>query len=330
MKSRIRWAITAVVLILLIVYARTLRWDVIVATLRGASFSLVIAAILVNLLTLGVRGILWWMFLRRLGPVSLTTAIRGEVVGAALNSVVIANGGEAVRVLLVARETGLPSSKVLASLTAERLFDPLTFLLLFTVGVIVFDLPPALETFRWAAAGLLILVLCLGIFLIRFKPRAVGAVSEPASRAWSGRALAKLRAFGHDVGRLANASRFAMALVLSATIWSMQLGVYSLGGLAAGVDLPLSGVVASLLLANAALVLRATPGNVGVFQVTYVIAAAEFGISTETATAAALLIQSIQIIPVLLLGIALTPRLMLLRARAASSDDSVSGSESTG
>jgi uncharacterized membrane protein YbhN (UPF0104 family) len=54
---------------------------------------------------------------------------------------------------------------------------------------------------------------------------------------------------------------------------------------------------------------RATPGNVGVFQAVYALTVRSFGVGESDAVAAALLIQAVQVLPVLILGSAAIPRL---------------------
>ena len=58
---------------------------------------------------------------------------------------------------------------------------------------------------------------------------------------------------------------------------------------------------------NVSLIVRATPGNVGFFQFAYALMTKPFGVPEESAIAISLLIQTIQIIPVTILGILLAP-----------------------
>jgi hypothetical protein len=82
-----------------------------------------------------------------------------------------------------------------------------------------------------------------------------------------------------------------------------------------GIALPLAGTVAAMLLTNAGLVLRATPGNVGYFQFAYAVAATRFGVPMEAAVASALLLQVVQIVPVTLLAVALAPQMLRRKIR---------------
>jgi uncharacterized membrane protein YbhN (UPF0104 family) len=58
---------------------------------------------------------------------------------------------------------------------------------------------------------------------------------------------------------------------------------------------------------------RATPGNVGVFQAVYALTVRSFGIGESDAVAAALLIQAVQVLPTLILGSVALPRLTARR-----------------
>jgi len=65
---------------------------------------------------------------------------------------------------------------------------------------------------------------------------------------------------------------------------------------------------------------RATPGNVGIFQLVYVVTVRSFGVAEAPAVAVALLIQAIQVIPTLLAGAIAAPALLRRNDRVAISD----------
>ena len=97
--------------------------------------------------------------------------------------------------------------------------------------------------------------------------------------------------------------------------WALQVATYHLTAMAAGFDIPLVGTVAALLAVNLGFALRATPGNVGFFQFVYALMAGEFGVARDQAIAVSLLIQTLQILPLTLLGIALAPEFIFRRGK---------------
>jgi uncharacterized membrane protein YbhN (UPF0104 family) len=106
-------------------------------------------------------------------------------------------------------------------------------------------------------------------------------------------------------------------MLLSLGAWSLQVATYHLAARAVHLPLPLAGSIAALLAVGISFLVRATPGNVGIFQVIYALTARSFGIAEAPAVAAALLIQTIQVLPVVLLGTAAAPGLLRGTPRGA-------------
>ncbi|HVD59584.1 MAG TPA: lysylphosphatidylglycerol synthase domain-containing protein, partial [Gemmatimonadaceae bacterium] len=90
----LRWALTAVIVVFLIIFARTIDWGAAWHSIRNASLPLLLAAVLVNIASIVLKGIRWWIFLRAAGSPSLPLAMRATLAGAGLNNVLVANGGD--------------------------------------------------------------------------------------------------------------------------------------------------------------------------------------------------------------------------------------------
>jgi uncharacterized protein (TIRG00374 family) len=318
LKKGIRWAISAAILIFLIYFATKINWHQAWSSMRHASLPLLAAAIGVNFLSVLIKGVRWWLFLRPIGIKSLPLAIRATVAGAGLNNVLVANGGDAARVVFVSRVSGVPSSTVLASLALEKLFDPIGFVMLLVFGLLVFELPPQFE--RWKtpaefALGAIVLLLVFFVYATRhIKPEHVPE-RRAKPRTWVGKVRAYAKSFGQTAGRLATGPRFLAAMILSLFAWACQLWTFQLAAAAAHVSIPMAGSLACLLGINVGLIIRATPGNVGFFQFVYALTAGEFGVARNDAIAVSLLIQTIQIIPLTILGVALAPEFIFRRGK---------------
>ena len=318
LKKGIRWAISAAILVFLILFARTIDWHAAWQSMRHASLPLLAAAIGVNLLSVLIKGVRWWLFLRPAGITSLPLAIRATVAGAGLNNVLVANGGDAARVVFVSRISGVSSSTVLATLALEKLFDPIGFVMLLVFGVLAFDLPPQFDRWKVPAEILLAVIVALLVFFV-YATRHIQPEHVPERRArartWHGRVRAYLVSFGRTAGRLATGPRFIAAMVLSLLSWACQLWTFDLAASAPHVSMPLAGSLACLLGINVGLIVRATPGNVGFFQFVYALMASEFGVARNDAIAVSLLIQTLQILPLTLLGILLAPEFIFKRGK---------------
>ncbi len=326
LKKAIRWGLSAAILVFLILFARTIDWHAAWNSMRHASLPLLAAAIGVNILSVLFKGVRWWLFLRPIGIKSLPLAMRATIAGAGLNNVLVANGGDAARVVFVSRVSGVPSSTVLASVALEKLFDPIGFVMLLVFGVIVFELPPQFEAWKLPAEialGVIVLLLFFFVYATRhIRPEHVPE-RRAKPRTWGGRVRAYIKSFGQTAGRLATGPRFLAAMILSLLSWGSQLWCFDLAASAAHVPIPLAGSLACLLGINVGLIIRATPGNVGFFQFVYALMAEQFGVARNDAIAVSLLIQTLQILPLTLLGIALAPEFIFKRGKDDSETEAV-------
>jgi len=313
----IRWLITGAIVVFLVIFARTIDWSAAWNSIRSASVPVLVVATGFNLLSLVIKGFRWWMFLRAAGSPSLGLALRATVAGAGLNNVLVANGGDAARVVFVTQASRLPSSTVLATLALERLFDPVGFVILIVYGVVVFTLPSTLERWR-IPAELALAVIAVLLFMFLYSGRSREREDIPkrreAPRGLWDRVKSYVMGFAHSTRSLATGPRFVAALILSLASWACQVLTFKYAAQAAHLPMSLGASVATLIAINLGLVIRATPGNVGFFQFVFALTAEPFGIARNDAIAISLLIQTLQIIPVTLLGVALAPEFILKRS----------------
>ena len=161
--SRIlRLALSALIITGLVLYARTVNWHATWQRITEADRTVLVFAALVNLASLAGKAVRWWIFLRPVGAESLWMAMKATFAGAGLNNVLVANGGEAARVVFVARAAHVQSAKVLATLALERMFELIGYIVLLALSVSFLELPPLLRgtrPFAWLALALVIVLL---------------------------------------------------------------------------------------------------------------------------------------------------------------------------
>jgi uncharacterized protein (TIRG00374 family) len=325
-KRLVRLAISALIIALLIVFARKVDWAASWAAVRSSSPGPLALAALANLGSLLLKGVRWWVFLRAVEVCSLGLATRATVAGAGLNNVLVANGGDVARVAFISRSTRIGSSSVLATLAVERMFDLIGYVVLLAGSAFILPLPAVLERWRIPAAGALVVIVIGLVWLVR-RPRAaavthaaevVARADLPESEAPPTSVLGRVRAYGGRfvaaIREVSSGPRFLAAIALSLGAWVLQVVCFALTARAAHFPMPTAANVAAVLAVNLGLVVRATPGNVGFFQFVYALVAASFGLSKDAATGVAFLIQTLQIIPVTLLGVALAPEFVFRRS----------------
>ena len=318
----LRIGITVIILAMLVTFATKVNWHSTWGAIRESSISLLLLAALVNLASLALKGVRWWIFLRPIGVTSLWLALRATFAGAGLNNVLVANSGEAARVIFVSRAAHVTSAKVLATLALERLFELIGYVIMLALAVSFLPLPPVLERTRPFAWLALLLIGAMLVYLLR-RPEGIEQAAEATELGWRAKTRQYMRRFMHALAGISTGPRFGAALALSVGIWALQVATYHLTALAAHLPLPLVGTVAAILAVNIGFAIRATPGNVGVFQMLYAATATAFGLDENQAIAVAFLIQTQQILPVTILGIALAPEFIFQKRRKAARPDNI-------
>ena len=317
----IRLGLSAVIIAALVLFARKVNWASTWANIEQANRTILVAAAVVNLASLALKALRWWIFLRPVGAPSFWLALKATFAGAGLNNILVANGGEAARVVFVARAAHVPSAKVLATLALERLFELIGYVVMLALSVSFLELPPVLSRTRPVAWLSLVVMAALLVYLLRHPNVTTEAAVVDEAAHWRARIKSFVSHFGRTIAGISTGPRFGAALALSVAIWAMQVWTYSLTARSADFNIPLVGTVAALLLVNIGFATRATPGNVGVFQAAYAVTAVAFGMDRDQAIAVAFLIQAQQIIPVTLLGVALAPEFVFKRKKVTRAED---------
>jgi uncharacterized protein (TIRG00374 family) len=309
LKHALRGIFSIAMLAAIILYGRTIDWGSAWAAIRTASWPILLIATLANFITLGAKALTWWIFLRVVGVPSLSLATKATVAGAGLNNILVANSGDAARVLFVKRASGASSAAVLAALALERLFDLIGYIVLLASAAYLLPMPAEVERWRFAAVGVLLGIMVLLGVLLRRAPEMLVATVYPATIV--GRVRSYLDRFMGSVRHILTMQRIALAMLLSLVNWAAQIATYHLVAVAAHFPISIVGSVTTLITANVGFLVRATPGNVGVFQVVYGVTAEALGLDKAKAVAVALLLQFIQNLPVTLLAVAIAPDLLL-------------------
>jgi uncharacterized protein (TIRG00374 family) len=321
--GRYRWLhalLLAATLVLLVVFARHVDWSSTKQALRQADPGVIAAAIVIDLASLVVRGMRWGLLLRAVGARGTIAAVRDTIVGAALNNVLVANGGDAARVAITTRRARVSSADVIAALVVERFNDIAMFAALFGALALGVALPGRFA--RWKLAAVVALavtvVLCGLLVSRRTRHRAVHArENAPHLEAGKGGGRGVSRVLGaiarytrqlaSATATVASGRRLAIALALSLVVWGGQWATFHVAAHAAALSISWPVSLLALIVVNASFLVRLTPGNVGIFQLLYVLAATAAGLDRNRALAAGLLIQLVQYIPVTFIGLLLTP-----------------------
>jgi putative heme transporter len=266
-------------------------WTDTLNTLADSDWLLLSVAAAGNLLSLAAKAGGWWLLLRRVSPVRLRTAQAATFVGAAVNSISVSVSGEAARAQFAAQRDGVPFSAAAVALALSRVVEALGLLVFLSLAFVA--LPP------WPGARDVGLGLGVAVATLAWGYRLVpwNRVSAKGNRRWY-ESLLQIAASRDYAGLIG-------AVALGAFNWFAQWFTYHWSILATHTPTTPAVSLSALVMANLAGILRITPGNIGVMQGSIVLGMHAFKIPAANALAAGLVLQAVQVLPVLAIGIGL-------------------------
>jgi putative heme transporter len=266
-------------------------WTDTMETLAGSDWLLLSAAAAGNLVSLAAKAGGWWLLLRRISPLRLKTAQAATFVGAAVNSISISVSGEAARAQYAAQHDAVPFSAAAVALGLSRVVEAIGLVVFLAVAFVA--LPP------WPGARGVGLVLALAAASLAWGYRLV-----PWNRLGSGTGKRWYESFV-QIAASKDYVGLASAVGLGAFNWFAQWFTYHWSILATHTPTTPAVSLSALVMANLAGILRVTPGNIGVMQGSIILGMHAFKISAANALAAGLVLQAVQVLPVLVIGIGL-------------------------
>ena len=290
-----RWLVAAVAIVAIgfaVHFGVNFPWRSTLDALKTSNWLLLSAAALAHLVSLAVKGAEWYVFLRRLAPVRFVTAQFATFVGAALACITVSVSGDVARAKMVATRDDISMGSAVGSLVLARFVEIMSLLVFLAVALIV--APP----FRSASLIGLGLGLVSGAVFLGYRRLPWDRIRSRTLGPWR----------GPLVEMVASTDRFGMvaAVLLACFNWLLQWAAFHWTIAATHTSVHISVSLSALVAANAAGLLRLTPGNVGVLQGSLILVMEQFGIPLASALAAGLALQAVQVLPVLAAGIGLT------------------------
>jgi phosphatidyl-myo-inositol alpha-mannosyltransferase len=310
--ARVGVILAALLLAGLLVYALT-RLDLarVGHALIEASPGWIVLALAVMAFSLVFRSFSWHETLRAAlpdTPMGWLAVARATMIGVMASAVFPGRIGEPTRILVLTRRLSGPARRLLPIVTGTVFSQTLINLLaLGCLATITFTSVPLVNDHLSGLLAVLAvpLVLCLlvlfGPYLLRLAERSRFERARRAARSVAG--LLALARRGLVVFVSPRHGIPAVAAQLFA--WALQcLSCYALiRALALPVHPPLAAAAAVLLAVNVSAILPATPSNVGVFQAACLVVLAAYGVAAGPALAYGILLQAIEVLTALGLGV---------------------------
>jgi uncharacterized protein (TIRG00374 family) len=302
----------------LVVVGYQLDWRAVFSAWERVAWPWVIVAALVNILNTWVEGLRWQTVLRASDiRVPAKTTFSSMLVGTVGNVVLPFKLGEAARAWSLARLAGAPMSTVGSTVLLDRIIDactvvPLLLCVPLAGGSIGVPTP--------GARTVLIAIVVAGTVI------ALGMAGWRRLHARHGegsgsRFAPHLKSFTRGLATLRQRHALARAGAFGLLSWCLRSCVVWAMFPAFGLDWSPLRAVLTLLGINLSIVVVATPGNVGTFELAGAGLVHYFGAASEIAVSYAVALHLAEVVPTVTLGAIAIWRLGLRFDRAASLTD---------
>jgi len=285
--------------------------------LRTSNYWWLVPAFATLAVAILLKAVRWrYMFTRETRPPT-PPVVAALLVGYFFNSVLPARAGEAARVLALNRRAGTSVAEAVATVVLERAYDIVCLLLLLFVAL------PWLPSISWLraaatlgvviATGLVVAIVVLAIWgtrPIHFALRPLRRLPFIAGE--------RIEHVGDRIGEGLAAARqphlLAAALGLTTLAWLM-LGLsawFVMRGFHLG--LPFAAALLVVVATNIAQVVPSSPGAVGVFEASALVALRPYHVSDSEALSYALVLHALNLLPFIVVGPILLRQTLALRS----------------
>lgn len=259
-------------------------------------------AAVINFGLIGCKAVAWRLLLGPAYPVPLRRLFDYTVTSCAASVILPLRAGELVRLWLLRDRDGVPIAHAAAVAMIEKLLDIVSMVILVVpLPWLVEDLPSSLG--RWItvlATGVLCVLVVLGLVATRL------ARASFAAR------------FADAINVVRRPRVFAATLAVLLASWLIDLVMISLVAWAVGIELSIGAGILVLFSVNLAIAVPSTPGQLGTLEVGAVVGLHVLGVSGEKSLAFALAYHVLQVVPVVLVGLALNARVLVSGGRERS------------
>jgi uncharacterized protein (TIRG00374 family) len=284
---------------------RRVDWSLLGETFLRVNLLWVVLAVVNSMITVYALGIRWQILLNPEKKVSLYELFRLNIICQCVNIIVPARLGEVLRAYLVSKRHKISGAHAMGTIVIEKVFDFFVFLAFWIL------VPPLLAVKEQLKGYKLALIFCflvlLVIFILIWKREGVLKLGKKFSlfvpRKYRARFVdffdRSLKAFN----MLKSFKTLLLLLVLSLLfVGSMILTNYFLF-LAFDLDLSLWVALFLILALQVGSIPPSSPGKVGVFEYTVILALAFFAVPKGEALSYGLMLHAVSYLPKILLGL---------------------------
>jgi uncharacterized protein (TIRG00374 family) len=317
LRSRRVWLGFLLSLVFLGIFLWQTDWSEIRDAFAEANYAIALVSLPVYFAGIWVRTIRWQYLLRPIARIRVARLYPVVIIGLTANNLLPARIGELVRAYLLGERENVRKAAALGTIAVDRLFDGLTLvpMLVITAAFVgvneEFQLPRVDWTVDLFQLAVLMAVLfgaaLLVLFVLAFSPawrdRADSLLMALTPKRFEPAVTGLMHSFVDGLASLRSPADLGVASVTSAVSWMLEATMYYMVGLAFDLDVGFQYYLLVTAAANLAISVLASQGGIGPFELVTKQIMIAAGVSTSLATAYAIGLHALVLLPVIILGL---------------------------
>jgi hypothetical protein len=307
LKAKKSWLGIGVSILSLVIVVHGIDYDQVLEAFKAVSLPHLLLAMVWLLATFSVMALRWRYLLLPVKAVRVGPLLAMIIIGYFFNSILPARAGEVVRAYLLGRKENCSAVAVLATVVLEKVLDGLSLLLFLAFSLLLIPAPPWMRSIGYLAGLIFLGCLIVLLGLTYWSEPAMGflgAILSPLGPI-SDKVFALIRSFTQGLESLRQPKAALMAMLLSLLVWTGAALMFGYGLLSFDIRLSVGAVIFITAVVNLGLVVPASPGYLGTYQLLVVAALAVFAVDRNLGLAFALLFHASQFLLNIFLGLAL-------------------------
>jgi uncharacterized protein (TIRG00374 family) len=284
-----------------------------------ANYAIAFASLPVYFAGIWVRTIRWQYLLRPVKWVRTTRLFPVVIIGLMANNLIPARIGELVRAFILGERERVSKAAALGTIAVDRLFDGLTLIPMLVIAAALVGFNEQFEMDLYfteisvgydGLAAIMAILFGIGFSMLmvfafseRWRDRADRLLMTVTPARFRPKVEGLASSFFEGLKSLRSPLDLGVALVMSTISWTLEATMYWMVGLAFGIHVGFEVFLLSTSAANLAISVLASQGGIGPFEYVTQQTLIAAGVASSTATAYAIGLHALLLLPVIALGL---------------------------
>jgi uncharacterized protein (TIRG00374 family) len=273
----------------------------------SAHYWYLIPSTIVTFVCMWIRAVRWQLLFTPIKRIRIHPLFSATMIGFMANNVLPARLGEFVRAYVIGRQENVAKSASFGTIVVERIFDGLILLSFLIISFVTNTTLPDLVVYSTYALGSIYLVSLTFLVGLVVRPeqarqllnRVLGLMSASLAE----RVGSLLRSFIDGLQVLRLGSRMVSILAFSVVLWVLAGLSVHIALMAFNLELPFVASLLVMSIMGFGVTIPSSPGYVGTFHASSVLALALFSISRTDALSFSIVYHASQYISITLVGL---------------------------